>query len=156
MQNSNLKDLKKFIESNVIKNMKKVRGKHAPITELVENTSYSLSVKSIYDMKPKFKNFFLFITKNYSKHPKFRFFIAIILANHSSDLLVILARDYALKNELKLIQYSIFPKNIRVQLLSIKEIKNVNTFASSIEILNDFRQRFRNRLVKLKKSIENE
>jgi len=156
MQNSNLKELKMFIERNIIKNMKKVRGKHAPIVEIVENTSYELSVKSIYDLRPKFKNFFLFIAENYSKQPKFRFFIAIILANNSSDLLVILARDYAIKNKLKLIQYSIFPKNLRIQLLSIKEVKHIDNFTNLIEILKGFRQIFRNKLVKLKNSIENE
>jgi len=156
MQNSSLKELKMFIERNVIKNMKKIRGKHAPIVEIVESTSYALSVKSIYDLRPKFKNFFLFIVENYSKQPKLRFFIAIILANNSSDLLVLLARDYAIKNKLKLIQYSIFPKSLRIQLLSIKEIKHIDNFTNSIEILKSFRQIFRNRLIKLKNSIEYE
>jgi len=155
MQNSNRKELKVFIEKNIIKNMKKVRGKHASIVEIVENTSYPLSMKSIYDLRPKFKNFFLFIAKNYSKQPKLRFFIAIILANNSSDLLVQLARDYAIKKNLKLIQYSIFPKTLRIFLLSIKEIEKVDEFTNSIENLKGFRHIFRNKLEKLAISIEN-
>ncbi|MFX1260108.1 MAG: hypothetical protein ACFFAN_19845 [Promethearchaeota archaeon] len=145
-----------FIERNLIKNMKKLRGKYAPIAEIVKDTSNTLSVKSIYDLRTKFKNFFLFVAKNYSKHPKFRFFIAIILANNSSDLLVLFARDYARKNNLKLIQYSIFPKTFRTQLLLIKEVKKIDDITNSIQILKDFKLIFQNNLVRLKNLIENE
>jgi len=155
MQNSNLKELKMFIERNVIKNMKKVRGKHAPIAEIIDNKFYNLTVKSIYDLKEKYKNLFLFIVKNYTKNPKLRYFLAYSLANNSSDFIVQLARDFAVKNDLKLIQYSIFPRALRIQLVSLKEIKKIEDYNTSNEILREFRKKFREKLVKLKNLVEN-
>ncbi len=155
MENSNLKELKLFIEKNVIKNMKKVRGKHAPIAEIIDNKFYNLSVKSIYDLKEKYKNLFLFIVKNYSKTPKLRYFLVISLANNSSDFLVQLAKDLAIKNDLKLIQYSIFPKNLRIQLLLIKQINQIEDYYNFIERLKFFRMEFRNKLEKIKNLVEN-
>ena len=98
MQNSSLKELKHFIKSSVIKNKKKVRGKHSPMAEIVGGTLHSLPVKFIHDLKEKLKHFYLIGVKNYSKPPKLRYFLAISLANNSSDLLVQLAKDYAVKN----------------------------------------------------------
>ncbi|MFX1588349.1 MAG: hypothetical protein ACFFC1_09355, partial [Promethearchaeota archaeon] len=139
-------DLKSFIKDEIIKKVKKIKGKHPPISELVNNVSKSLSIEKIYDLRKKKKYFFLFIVKNYSKQPKLRYFLAILLANNSSDLLVQLARDYAIKHDLKLIQYSLFPKTLRIQLLLLKEIKNVEDYTNSIEKLNHFRKEFRSKL----------
>ena len=104
------KELKSFIESDIIKDIKKIRGKRPPIS----------------------------------------------LANNSSDLLVQLAKEFALKNGLKLIQYSINPKTLRIQLLSMKEIKDPKDYSNSIEVLKAFRKEFREKLVRLKKLVENE
>lgn len=156
MEFSNQNNLKSFIKNTIVKNIKKIKGKHAPIAEIAENTSYALSVKSIYNLKQKFKNFFLLIVKNYSKQPKFRYFLVIILANNSSDFLDKLARDYAVKNNLKLIQYSIYPKILRIQLLSLIEVKEIDDFNNSIEILTVFRKKFRDKLIKLKNLVQNE
>ena len=149
-------DLKSFIKNDITKNVKKLRGKHAPISELVNNVPKSLSVEKIYDLSEKTKYFFLLIVKNYSKQPKLRYFLAILLANNSSDLLVQLARDHAIKYDLKLIQYSLFPKILRIQLLLLKEIKKIEDYSNFIEKLNHFRKEFRSKLVKFKKLIENE
>lgn len=149
-------DLKSFIKDEIIKKVKKIKGKHPPISELVNNVSKSLSIEKIYDIRKKKKYFFLFIVKNYSKQPKLRYFLAILLANNSSDLLVQLARDYAIKHDLKLIQYSLFPKTLRIQLLLLKEIKEIEDYTNFIEKLNHFRKEFRSKLLKFKKLIENE
>lgn len=149
-------NLKSFIKNEIIKKVKKLKGKHAPISELVNNVSKSLSVEKIYDLSEKNKYYFLLIVKNYSKQPKLRYFLAILLANNSSDLLVQLARDYAIKHDLKLIQYSLFPKTLRIQLLLLKEIKKIEDYTNFIEKLNHFRKEFRSKLVKFKKIIENE
>lgn len=152
----NEKELKSFVESEVIKDIKKIRGKKAPIAEIVDNTLLALPVKSIYDMNEVIKKFYFFIVQNYSKQPKLRYFLTITLADNSSDLLVQLAKEFAIKNGLKLIQYSIYPKTLRTQLLSMKEIKNPTDYSNSIEVLKAFRKGFREKLVRLKKLVENE
>ena len=152
----NEKELKSFVESEVIKDIKKIRGKKAPIAEIVDNTLLALPVKSIYDMNEVIKKFYFFIVQNHSKQPKLRYFLAITLADISSDLLVQIAKEFAIKNGFKLIQYSIYPKTLRTQLLSMKEIKNPTDYSNSIEVLKAFRKDFREKLVKLKKLVENE
>jgi len=78
------------------------------------------------------------------------------LAHNSSDLLVQLARDFAVRNDLKLIQYSIFPKNFRIQLLLLKEIEKAKDYTSFIEILKTYRRQFRHKLERIKNLVENE
>ncbi len=148
-------DLKSFIKHEFIKEGKKVRGKHSPISEFVDNVPQSLKVEKLYDLNIKEKYCFLLITRNYNKKPKLRYFLAISLAYNSSDLLVQFARDFALKDDLKLIQYSIFPKTLRIQLLLLKELKNVEDYANSINILKSNRKEFRSTLLKVKTIIEN-
>lgn len=152
----NEKELKSFVESEVIKDIKKIRGKKAPIAEIVDNTLLALSVKSIYDLSEKIKRFYFIIVQNHLKQPKLRYFLANSLADNSSDLLVQFAKEFAIKHGLKLIQYSIYPKTLRTQLLSMKEIKNPTDYSNSIEVLKAFRKDFREKLVRLKKLVENE
>ena len=99
---------------------------------------------------------FLFTVKNYDKVPKIRYFLAMQLASQSSDLLVALSRDFAIKNDLKLIQYSIYPKSTRTNLLSLKELKEVEDIEKSIGILQDFREDYKKKIVKIKNLVENE
>ena len=150
------KELKSFVESEVIKDIKKIRGKKAPIAEIVDNTLFALPVKSIHNMNEIIKKFYFIIVKNHLKQPKLRYFLAISLAGSSSDLLVQIAKDFAIKNDLKLIQYSIYPKTLRTQLLSMKEIKNSTDYSNSIEVLKALRKDFREKLAKLKRLVENE
>ena len=142
--------LKSYLESNVIKSAIKLKGKFAPFSEPVDKTPKTLPIKRIYNLKEQLKNIFLIIVKNYSNQPKVRYFLAIILASQSSDFLVSLAKDYATRNNLKLIQYSIFPKNIRISLLSLKEIRTIEDYLSSIELLKDFKKKFRKTLEKIR------
>ncbi len=144
--------LKKFLESNVIKSTKKLKGKFAPISYKVDNIRRTLIIKNIF----QFRDVFLLITRNYTKEPKFRYFLAMLLATQSSDFLVSISKDFAIKNKLKLIQYSLFPKNLRVCLLSIKEIRNIEDYSKSIEVLQEFKREFRNIMQKIKKLVENE
>jgi len=156
MHNSAQTDLKSFIQNEIIKKVKKVKGKHAPVSEIVNNVPKTLKVEKVYDLSKNYKNFFLFIIKNYSKTPKLRYFLALSLAYTSSDLLVQLAKEYALKNDLKLIQYSIFPKTLRIQLLLLKEIVKIEDYTNSIEKLKSYRREFRHKLAQVKKLLENE
>lgn len=149
-------DLRTFIKNEIVKKVKKVKGKHPPISEVVNNVSKSLSVDKIYDLSKKNKNYFLLIVKNYSKEPKLKYFLAISIANNSSDFLVQIAKDYAIKNDLKLIQYSIFPKTLRIQLLLLKDIRKIEDYTIFIKKLNDLRKDFRSKLLKIKNLVENE
>jgi hypothetical protein len=156
MSNFSEKELNLFIESNVIKDIKKIKGKKAPIAEIVDNRLLALPVKSIYNISEQIKNFYFIIVQNHLKRPKLRYFLTISLANNSSDFLVQLAKEIAIKNGLKLIQYSIYPKTLRTQLLSMKEIKNPTDYSNFIEILKTTRKEFREKLVRLDKLVENE
>ncbi|MFX0039545.1 MAG: hypothetical protein ACFFCY_09335 [Promethearchaeota archaeon] len=156
MQESNYTKLESFVKHDIIKGAKKVRGKHSPILEVIKNTSQSLRVEKIYDLSKIENSFFLLIVRNYSKKPKLRYFLAIAIANNSSDLLVQLARDYAINNDLKLIQYSVFPKTLRIQLLLLKELEFVEDYTNSIDNLRIYRKQFRSKLLKLKNLLDNE
>ena len=148
--------LKPYLKSDVIKNAQKLRGKFAAISELIENSQRTLTVQNIFKLRDELKGLFLFSVKNYDKLPKIRYFLAMQLASQSSDFLVALSRDFAIKNDLKLIQYSIVPKTTRISLLSLKEIKEIEDFEKSIGMLQDFRERFRKKIAKIKDLIENE
>jgi hypothetical protein len=149
-------EFKSLIENDVIKDSKKIKGKKLAIAEIVKNTQVTLAVKSIYNLNNKIKHFYLIKVKSNAKQPKFRYFIAISLANTSSDLLVQFARKSAITNNLQLIQYSIHPKTLRIQLLSMKEIRNIKDYKDSIETLKRVRNEFREKLVSLRNLVENE
>ncbi|MFX1488689.1 MAG: hypothetical protein ACFFBI_06040 [Promethearchaeota archaeon] len=155
MSGINEKQLRSLITDKIKKSNNKIKGKHPPIAEIVDKKSYSLPVKSIYDLNAYHKRFYFITVKNYRKQPKFRYFLAISLANSSSDLLVLLASNIAIENDLKLIQYSIYPKPVRIQLFSLKEIKSREDYETFIKVLNEIRREFRDKLVKLKNLIEN-
>ena len=148
--------LKPYLKSKVIKNAQKLRGKFAAISELIEDTLRTLTVQNIFKLGDELKGLFLVSVKNYYKYPKIRYFLAIQLASQSSDFLVALSRDFAIKNDLKLIQYSVVPKTTRISLLSLKEIKEIEDFEKSIGILQDFREKFRKKIAKIKNLVENE
>ncbi|MFX1453917.1 MAG: hypothetical protein ACFFDB_00945 [Promethearchaeota archaeon] len=141
--------LDSFIKKTVIDKTKKLKGKHSPIAQIVDNKPQSLPVVAIYDLNRTLKNFFLIILKNYAKKPKLRYFLTISIANNSSDFLVVLAREFALKHNLKLIQYSIYPKTLRTQLLCMKEIENQEDYDNSVKILKSIYTEFREKLKNL-------
>ena len=153
---SDQNDFKIHIKTDIIKASKKVKGKHSPISEVVDDVSRVLNVQAIYDLNQHHKNFYLINVKNYTKKPKIRYYLSVTLANNSSDLLAQLAAEYLNKNEFKLIQYSIFPETLRVQLLLLKEIKIIGDFTHAIKVLNKIRNEFRNKIVRLKNLVENE
>ncbi|MFX1501142.1 MAG: hypothetical protein ACFFDH_09295, partial [Promethearchaeota archaeon] len=143
-------ELKILFKNEIIKKAKKIRGKHAPISEGVNNIFKPLKIENFYDLSKQEKHFYFFTAKNYSKQPKLRYFLAISIANNSSDLLVQLSREYAVQNKLKIIQYSIFPKTLRVQLLLLKEIEKIEDYAIFLKKLNEIRKDFRSKLIKIK------
>jgi hypothetical protein len=156
MDNLTNYDLNSFIKKDLSKDLKRLRGKYPAISEVVNKVSKALSIKKIYDMSNRDKYCYLFIIRNYSKQPKLRYFLGISLAHNSSDFLVQLARDFALQSDLNLVQYSIYPKILRIQLLLLKEIRKVGDFDPSIKLLKDYRKIFRGKLTKIKNLVENE
>ena len=148
--------LSNYIQKDLLKKLKKIKGKFPPISEIVERNPKTLPIKAIYDLRSTNKNFYLLLVKDKSNQLKKRYFIANTLASQSSDLLVSLAREYIKENEdLKLIQYSIHSKHYRVNLLLLKELKRIEDYKDSIELLIPIRQSFRKKLEKIKTSIEN-
>lgn len=148
--------LKPYLKGKIIKNAQKLRGKFAAISELIENSQRTLTVQNIFKLKDELRGLFLFSVKNYDKYPKIRYFLAIQLASQSSDFLVALTRDFAVKNNLNLIQYSIYPKSTRISLLSLKEIKEIDGIEKLIDLLQDFKEKFRKKLTMIKDLVENE
>ncbi|MHA1491866.1 MAG: hypothetical protein ACTSRI_19705 [Promethearchaeota archaeon] len=150
---SNEKAFKLYIKNEVIKNAKKLKGKFLPFSELVNSIPKILTIKKCYELKGQLKNFYLILVNNYSKKPKIRYFLAISLAFQSSDFLVSLAKEHANKNGLKLIQFSIYPKTFRINLLSLKELNNIDDYIEdysfSLKLLKQFRKDFRKKLINL-------
>lgn len=153
---SETESLKEYIKNEIIINAKKVRGRHTPISEIVNNVPKTLKIREIYKLQGKLKNIYLFIANNYTKKPKTRYFLVISLASQSSDFLVSLAKEFAKNNNLKLIQYSIFPKILRINLLLIKELTEIEDYSKSIQMLKNFRIVFQNRLTNFRDLIENQ
>ncbi|MFW9938040.1 MAG: hypothetical protein ACFFD5_10355 [Candidatus Thorarchaeota archaeon] len=140
---------------DIFKNkLQRLKNKYPPISELINNQSKILEVKNIYKIKNEEKHFFLIETRNYFKKPKLRYFIGINLASQSSDLLVGLAKDFMRANDnLKLIQFSLYPKTNRVNLIVFKELKSIESVSNSMEILKEIRKEFRKRITNLRNLI---
>lgn len=138
---------------------KKLKGKYPPISFLVKGVPKTLKIKSIISLGGDLKNIYLFRLKNYLKspNPKSRYFLTVILAYQSSDLLVSLAKDFISGSKaLKLIQYSIYPNTLRVNLLLLIELDNTQSFSNAVEMLEGIRQEFRKKLDKITTLMENE
>lgn len=132
----------------------KLKNKFPSISEIIDSNIKILKIKNIYQITEEYKHFFLIKTRNYLKTPKMRYFITVNLASQSSDLLVNLANDLIKTDgSVKLIQYSIYPKSNRVNLLALKELKSVKTFSNAIICLKQLRKDFRKRLQNLKNLI---
>ncbi len=148
--------LESYLKTEVIKKARKLKGRYPSISEIVDGTPRILKIKNFYEMKEEFKNYYLIKVKNYYNEPKFRHFLAIVLASQSSDLLVLITRELIKEiGNTKLIQFSIHPKNFRVSLLSLKEIRNKDDFLKSVKILKDLRINFKKKLDKIQNIIEN-
>lgn len=149
-------NLKTFITNEVIKKAQKIKNKFPPISEKINDNTRILKIKNFYHLEKYHKYIFLILVKNPRKEEKIGYFLAVLLASQSSDLLVNLAKDLIAKNpDLKLIQYSIYPNNSRVSLLSLKELKKVENFSPSINFLLNIRKEFRLMLNNLKNLLKN-
>jgi hypothetical protein len=148
--------LESFLKTEIINQAKELKARYPSISEIVDGIPRILKIKNFYEMKEEFKNYYLIKVKNYYNDPKFRHFLAIILASQSSDFLVLIAKELIKEiGNIKLIQFSIYPKNFRISLLSLKELRNKDDFLKSVKILKDLRINFKKKLDKIQKLIEN-
>ncbi|MHA2288042.1 MAG: hypothetical protein ACXABG_04565 [Promethearchaeota archaeon] len=147
-------NLQSYLKKEILHNAKRIKNKYPPISERVDGISKSLKVKKIYELKGNLNNFIFITTKNYAKKPKNRYYLAVSLASQSSDFLVNLAKEYSKKNNLSLIQFSLYPQHFRVGLFSLKEIKNRDGFSEIIKLFKEFRISYRRDLDNLGKLIE--
>ncbi len=153
---SNIKFLESFLKIELIKKAKELKARYPSISETVDGKPKILKIKNFYEMKDEFKNYYLLKVKNYNNNPKFRHFLAISLASQSSDFLASIAKELIKEiGDIKLIQFSVYPKNFRINLLSLKEIRSKDDFLKSVKILKDLRINFKKKLDKIKKLIEN-
>ena len=143
-----MEDLISFIKQKK-KKAKKLRGKHSPLSELVDNTPKILKIENIYII-PESKNIILFIIKNHLKLPKKRIFLAISIASQSSDLLVNIAKKISKNNEnIRLVQYSLYPDTSRVNLIAMSELLSPEDYEQSIDFLLELRIKYRKELISI-------
>jgi len=152
--NDSKENLHRYLKKEILKDAKRIKNKYPPISEKIDGISKSLKIKKIYELKGNLNNFIVITTKNYAKNPRYRYFLAILLASQSSDLLVNLAREFSKKNRLKLIQFSLHPQHYRVGLFSLKELREKDKISEVINLLKEFRIKYRKNLEKLGKLIE--
>ncbi len=151
---NNEKSLKSYLKRELLIGAKRLKNKYPPISESIKGVPKSLKIKKIYELKENYKHFFLIIAKNYSKKPRYKHFLAILLASQSSDLLVNLAKEFSKEHNLKLIQFSIYPQHFRVSLFSLKELNTTDNISESINLLKEFRNKYRKELENLKNLIK--
>ena len=147
-------NLQSHLKKEILKDAKRLKHKYPPISEKVNGVSKSLKIKNIYKLKGNLNNFIFITTKNYAKNPRYRYFLAVLLASQSSDLLVSLAQEFSKNNRLKLIQFPLYPQHFRVGLFSLKEIQDKDVFSDIVNLLKEFRIKYRKVLEKLRKLIE--
>ncbi|MBY9013006.1 MAG: hypothetical protein KGD70_11595 [Candidatus Lokiarchaeota archaeon] len=152
--NDTKENIQSYLKKEFLKDAKRIKKKFPPISEKINGISKSLKIKKIYELKGDLNNLLFITTKNYVKNPKERFFLAITLASQSSDLQVSLAKEFSKENRLKLIQFSLYPQHFRVGLFSLKEIHNKNEISEAVNLLKEFRIRYRKDIEKLRKLIE--
>jgi len=152
--NDSKENLQHYLKKEILEDAKRIKNKYPPISEKIDGISKSLKIKKIHELKGNLNNFIVITTKNYAKNPRYRYFLAILLASQSSDLLVNLAREFSKKNRLKLIQFSLHPQHFRVGLFSLKELRDKDKISEVINLLKEFRIKYRQNLEKLGKLIE--
>ncbi|MBN1216721.1 MAG: hypothetical protein JXA99_14940 [Candidatus Lokiarchaeota archaeon] len=133
---------------------KKIRGRYPPISEIVDNDIKLLKIKNIYKIDSVKSRLYLFQFKNYHSSPKQRFFLAYVLASQSSDLIVLLTKKLALETNLRLVQFSIHPKTQRVNLLLLKELKEIDSYFEIINTFETIHKKFKTKIEGIQKILE--
>ncbi len=133
---------------------KKIRGRYPPISVIVDNNIKLLKIKNIYKIDSIKSRLYIIQFKNYYNHPKQRFFLAFVLASQSSDLIVLLTKELALENNLRLVQFSLHPKTQRVNLLLLKELKEIDKYIKIINTFETIHKKFKTKIEGIQKILE--
>ena len=153
----NPKILKKYLKNEILKDSHKLKGSFPPISERDGKVEKILKIKKIYSLSGSYQNLFMIKLHDLSDKPKTNYFFAIRLASQSSDLLVALARDLIQdKTKIKLIQFPLYPSNLRITLLALKKYEVLDDPIPNLSELKALKTEFRKRLVQFKKFLANQ
>ena len=142
------------IKEILLKNSVKTKEKYPPLSDMIKENRITFQIKKLFILSGDLKHFYVINAK--SSNGDIKFFLCISLASQSSDFLVRLARPIIKEQlNLRLLQFSIFPKHMRVNLLCLKEIKVEEEISEDIDMLKQVRKKFLKSLEKLLSQIDN-
>ena len=139
--------LKDKIKQDLLPKGTKLRNKYPPISELTNGKLVVQKIKSIFQLKEEFTNYYLLLTKSISERKEKRYYLALIIASQSSDLLAKIAKNVILdETKIRLIQFSFHPKHFRVNLTLLRELDEFTDFEKLRSKLNSLRTQFLTKL----------
>ena len=153
-KNDKDKELGRRIKEKLLRDSHRLKEKYPPLSYTINGIQLRLQINRLYELSGDLRQFCIIIAK--SKDGKLIYLICITLASQSSDFLVSLART-TIKDEtnLRLLQFSLMPKQLRVNLLCLKEIEHEDDLQGSITLLKQVRSRFRKTLEKITSQMDN-
>ncbi|MCJ7650596.1 MAG: hypothetical protein MUP85_18450 [Candidatus Lokiarchaeota archaeon] len=142
------------IKEMLLKDSHRLKEKYPPLSDIINDTRLTLQINRLYELSGDLRQLYMIIAK--SKNGKLKYLICITLASQSSDFLVSLARK-TIKDEtsLRLLQFSLIPKHLRVNLLCLKEIEHEDDLQGIITLLKQVRSRFRKTLENITSQMNN-
>ncbi|MFO8019959.1 MAG: hypothetical protein R6U96_15145 [Promethearchaeia archaeon] len=146
-------NLEKFID-NILKDAEKIRSKLPNLSRTVQGKQVILKIKKIYSFKEKNSKFFLLQVRNYEKTPKYLYFLGKRLVSQSSDLIVLLAKEFAIEHDIELVQFPLHPQTRRVNLLALKRLPDGNSYPETVDLLNSYKKRLSKKMEKIKRIAE--
>jgi len=154
-KNNKEKELGIRLKDKLLRDSHRLKEKYPPLSDVINGTNLTLIIHRLYALKGDLTHYYVLIVK--TKNGRLKYIISINLASQSSDLLVNLARK-TIKNEsnLRLLQFSLIPKHLRVNLLCLKEIEPEDDLQGIINVLKQVRNRFRKSLEKLTSQMDND
>jgi len=152
------KELGTRIKEKLLRDSRRLKERYPPLSDIINGTQLTLQINRLYELSGDLRHFYIMIAKSKkSKNGNLKYLICITLASQSSDFLVSLART-TIKDEtsLRLLQFSLIPKHLRLNLLCLKEIENEDDLQGIIDLLKQVRIRFRKTLEKITSQMEND
>ena len=140
-------DLKEKINKVLLSKGTKLKNKYPPISQRRDGGVMVQKIKSIFQLRDDFKNFYLIITKSTNNRKERKFYLALILASQSSDLLAKIAKSIiSNEKEMRLIQFSFHPEHFRVNLALLRELDELMDFDELKDKLDSLRTQFLSKL----------
>ena len=153
-KNDKEKELGSIIKEKLLRGSRRIKERYPPLSDIINGTKLTLQINRLYELSGDLRQFYIIIAK--PKNGNLKYLICITLASQSSDFLVSLART-TVKDEtnLRLLQFSLIPKHLRVNLLCLKEIEHEDDLQGIIDLLKQVRSRFRKTLEKIASQMDN-